>query len=125
MVNKQLGVKSAKEVNGATMRVRSGSTTELNLADYIRANKMTLKRVVFDDLDKIRAAFFAGRCDVFTGDRVRLYATRTANAPNPDNYVILAEIISKEPLGQWSATATINSPTSWGGRSSPCSKSRN
>src|SRR5712671_173767 len=99
MVNKKLGVKSAKELNGATVCVPSGSTTELNLADYFRANKMTLKPVVFDDVDQIRGAFFAGRCDVYTGDSVRLYATRAANAPNPDDYVILPEIISKEPLG--------------------------
>jgi general L-amino acid transport system substrate-binding protein len=99
MVNKKLGVKSAKELNGATVCVPSGSTTELNLADYFRANKMTLKPVVFDDIDQIRGAFFAGRCDVYTGDRARLYATRAANAPNPDDYVILPEIISKEPLG--------------------------
>jgi len=99
MVNKKLGVKSAKELHGATVCVPSGSTTELNLADYFRANKMTLKPVVFDDIDQIRGAFFAGRCDVYTGDRVRLYATRAANAPNPDDYVILPEIISKEPLG--------------------------
>jgi len=99
MVNKKLGVKSAKELNGATVCVAPGTTTELNLADYFRANKMTLKPVVFDDIDQIRGAFFAGRCDVYTGDRVRLYATRAANAPNPDDYVILPEIISKEPLG--------------------------
>ncbi|MEA2799919.1 MAG: ral L-amino acid transport system substrate-binding protein [Rhodospirillaceae bacterium] len=99
MVNKKLGVKSAKELNGATVCVPSGSTTELNLADYFRANKMTIKPVVFDDVDQIRAAFFAGRCDVYTGDSVRLYATRAANAPNPADYVILPEIISKEPLG--------------------------
>jgi general L-amino acid transport system substrate-binding protein len=99
MVNKKLGVKSAKELNGATVCVPSGSTTELNLADYFRANKMSLKPVVYDDVDLIRGAFFAGRCDVYTGDRVRLYATRAANAPNPDDYVILPETISKEPLG--------------------------
>ena len=99
MVNKKLGVKSAKELAGATICVPSGSTTELNLADYFRANKMALKPVVFDDVDQIRGAFFAGRCDVYTGDSVRLYATRAANAPNPTDYVILPEIISKEPLG--------------------------
>src|SRR5216683_1812015 len=99
MVNKKLGVKSAKELNGATVCVPSGSTTELNVADYFRANKMVLKPVVFDDVDQIRGAFFAGRCDVYTGDSVRLYATRAANAPNPDDYIILPEIISKEPLG--------------------------
>jgi general L-amino acid transport system substrate-binding protein len=102
MVNKKLGVKSAKELNGATVCVPSGSTTELNLADFLRANRMTMKAVVFDDVDQIRGAFFSGRCDVYTGDRVRLFATRAANVPAPataEDYVILPEIISKEPLG--------------------------
>ena len=99
MVPKKLGVKSAKEMNGATICVPSGSTTELNVADYFRAMKMTFKPVIIEDVDQIRAAFFAGRCDVYTGDRVRLFATRAANTPNPDDYVILPEIISKEPLG--------------------------
>jgi general L-amino acid transport system substrate-binding protein len=99
MVNKKLGVKSAKELNGATVCVPSGSTTELNVADYFRATRMTFKPVIIEDVDQIRAAFFAGRCDVYTGDRARLYATRAANAPNPADYVILPEIISKEPLG--------------------------
>src|SRR5689334_4317229 len=99
MVNKKLGVKSAKELNGATACVAPGSTTELNLADYSRANKMSFKPVVIEKVDEIRAAFFSGRCDVYTTDRSGLYATRIANAPNPDDYVILPEIISKEPLG--------------------------
>ncbi len=99
MVPKKLGVKSAKEMNGATICVPSGSTTELNIADYFRANKMTFKPVIIEDADQIRAAFFAGRCDVYTGDRARLYATRAANTTNPDDYVILPEVISKEPLG--------------------------
>ena len=99
MVPKTLAVKSAKELNGATICVPSGSTTELNVADYFRANKMSFKPVIIEDVDQIRAAFFSGRCDVYTGDSVRLFATRAANAPNPDNYVILPEIISKEPLG--------------------------
>ena len=99
MVPKKLGVKSAKEMNGATICVPSGSTTELNIADYFRANNMTFKPVIIEDADQIRAAFFAGRCDVYTGDRARLYATRAANTSNPDDYVILPEVISKEPLG--------------------------
>jgi general L-amino acid transport system substrate-binding protein len=99
MVPKKLGVKSAKELNGATICVPSGSTTELNIADYFRAMKMTFKPVIIEDVDQIRGAFFSGRCDVYTGDRARLYATRVANSTNPDNYVILPEIISKEPLG--------------------------
>ncbi len=99
MVNKKLGVKSAKELNGATVCVQPGTTTELNLADYFRANKMTFKPVVIEKIEEVRAAFFAGRCDVFTTDASGLYATRAANAPTPDDYIILPEIISKEPLG--------------------------
>jgi general L-amino acid transport system substrate-binding protein len=99
MVNKKLGVKSAKELNGATVCVQPGTTTELNLADYFRANKMTFKPVVIEKVEEVRAAFFSGRCDVFTTDASGLYSTRAANAPNPDDYVILPEIISKEPLG--------------------------
>ncbi len=99
MVSKKLGVKSAKELNGATVCVQPGTTTELNLADYFRANKMTFKPVVIEKIEEVRAAFFAGRCDVFTTDASGLYATRAANAPNPDDYIILPEIISKEPLG--------------------------
>jgi general L-amino acid transport system substrate-binding protein len=101
MVNKKLGVKSAKELNGATICVPSGSTTELNVADYFRANKMTFKPVIIEDVDQIRGAFFSGRCDVYTGDSARLYATRAANVPapaKPEDFVILPEIISKEPL---------------------------
>src|SRR5438874_2797730 len=98
MVNKKLGVKSARELNGATICVPSGSTTELNVADYFRANKMTFKPVIIEDVDQIRAAFFSGRCDVYTGDRARLYATRAANTAKSDDYEILPEIISKEPL---------------------------
>ena len=99
MVPKKLGVKSAKELNGATVCVAPGTTTELNLADYFRANKMTFKPVVIEKVEEVRAAFFAGRCDVFTTDASGLYSTRAANAPNPDDYIILPEIISKEPLG--------------------------
>ena len=102
MVPKKLGVKSAKELNGASICVPSGSTTELNIADYFRANRMTFKPVIIEDMDQIRLAFFAGRCDVYTGDTARLYASRAANVPppqKPDEFVILPEIISKEPLG--------------------------
>ena len=98
MVPKKLGVKSAKEMNGASICVPSGSTTELNVADYFRAMKMTFKPVIMEDADQIRGAFFSGRCDVYTGDKARLYATRAANTANPDDYEILPEIISKEPL---------------------------
>ena len=99
MVNKKLGVKSAKELNGASICVLSGSTSELNIADYFRTNKMSFMPVLFEDPDQSRAAFFSGRCDAYSGDQARLYATRAANAPNPDDYIVLPEIISKEPLG--------------------------
>ncbi len=102
LVPKKLGVKSAKELNGATICVAPGTTTELNLADYFRANKMTFKPVVIEKVDEIRAAFFSGRCDVYTTDASSLAATRAANVPPPrtfDDFLILPEIISKEPLG--------------------------
>ena len=83
MVPRKLGVKSAKELNGATVCVPSGSTTELNLADYFRANKMTFKPVVIEKVDDVRAAFFSDRCDVYTTDVSSLYATRAANVPPP------------------------------------------
>ena len=101
MVPKKLGVKTAKELNGSTVCVAPGTTTELNLADYFRANKMTFKPVVIEKVDEIRAAFFSGRCDVYTTDASALAATRVANVPAPltqDDFVILPDIISKEPL---------------------------
>jgi len=98
MVPKKLGVKSAKELNGATVCVQPGTTTELNLSDYFRANKMTFKPVVISDLAEIEAAFFSGRCDVYTTDASGLASTRAVKASNPDDYIILPEIISKEPL---------------------------
>ncbi|CAN5916136.1 amino acid ABC transporter substrate-binding protein [soil metagenome] len=101
LVNKKLGVKSAKELNGATICVAPGTTTELNLADYFRANKMTFKPVVIEKVEEVRAAFFSGRCDVYTNDSSSLYATRAANVPppaKPEDFIILPEIISKEPL---------------------------
>jgi general L-amino acid transport system substrate-binding protein len=101
LVNKKLGVKSAKELSGATVCVQPGTTTELNLADYFRSNKITFKPVVIEKLEEVRAAFFSGRCDVYTNDSSSLYATRAANVPAPAtaaDFIILPEIISKEPL---------------------------
>jgi len=98
MVFKKLGVKSAKELNGATVCVQPGTTTELNLSDFFRANKLTFKPVVIEKLDEVENAYFSGRCDVYTTDRSGLAATRISKAPNPDDQVILPEVISKEPL---------------------------
>ncbi|HEX5319970.1 MAG TPA: amino acid ABC transporter substrate-binding protein [Stellaceae bacterium] len=98
LVAKKLNVKSAKELNGATVCVQPGTTTELNLADYFRASKMEYKPVVIEKLDEATGAFFSGRCDVFTTDSSALAAIRVGRAPKPDDYVILPERISKEPL---------------------------
>jgi general L-amino acid transport system substrate-binding protein len=98
MVPKKLAVKGAKELNGATICVAPGTTTELNLADYFRANKMDFKPVVIEKVDELYAAFFSGRCDVITGDASGLAAQRIGRASNPDDYVVLPDRISKEPL---------------------------
>jgi len=99
MVPKKLNVKSAKQLNGATICVQPGTTTELNLADYFRANRMTFKPVVIEKLEEVLNAYFNGRCDVFTTDHSGLVALRASRAPKPDDHVILPELISKEPLG--------------------------
>jgi general L-amino acid transport system substrate-binding protein len=98
MVKASLGVKTAKELNGATVCVQTGTTTELNLADYFKANKITYKPVVFEKLDETLQAYLAGRCDVYTTDQSGLYSVRVQQ-PKPEDHVILPEIISKEPLG--------------------------
>ncbi|WP_029006758.1 amino acid ABC transporter substrate-binding protein [Azospirillum halopraeferens] len=98
MVPKSLGVTSAKDLGGATVCVQSGTTTELNLADYFRANNLQYNPVVIESVDEVNAAYFAGRCDVYTTDASGLAGTRAAVAPNPDDHVILPEVISKEPL---------------------------
>jgi general L-amino acid transport system substrate-binding protein len=99
MVPRKLNVKSAKQLNGATVCVQPGTTTELNLADYFRANRMTFKPVVIETLPEVLNAYFSGRCDVFTTDVSGLVSTRGSRAPNPADHIILPEVISKEPLG--------------------------
>jgi general L-amino acid transport system substrate-binding protein len=98
MVNKKLGVKSAKELNGASICVQQGTTTELNLADFFRANKMDYKVVTFGTSEEALKAYDSGRCDSYTTDRSGLAADRLSMA-KPDDHIILPEIISKEPLG--------------------------
>lgn len=98
MVKKSLGVKNALELNGATVCVQTGTTTELNLADFFRTHNMTFKPVVFENADQTIAAYDSGRCDVFTTDQSGLYAERI-KLKNPADNVILPNIISKEPLG--------------------------
>ena len=97
LVPKKLGVKSAKELEGATVCVLPGTTTEMNVSDFFRSNGMKWKPVVIEQTAELSKAFFAGRCDALTSDASQLAAHR-AVARNPDDYVLLPEIISKEPL---------------------------
>ena len=123
MINskKITGVNSALQLSGASVCVQAGTTTELNLADYFKANKMEYSPVVFEKNEEVNAAYDSGRCDVLTTDQSGLYATRLSLAA-PDDHVVLPEIISKEPLGpavrqgddqwfdivKWSYNAMIN-----------------
>jgi general L-amino acid transport system substrate-binding protein len=97
MVPNKLGVKSAKDLDGATVCVLPGTTTEQNAADFFRSNNMKWNPVVIESTSELAKTFFAGRCDVLTSDASQLAGTR-AVAPNPKEYSILPEIISKEPL---------------------------
>ena len=98
IIRKSLKVNSALELNDAAICVQQGTTTELNLADYFRTNKMRLKTVTFATLDEALKAYETGRCDAFTADASALYSVRLKLA-KPDDNVVLPEIISKEPLG--------------------------
>lgn len=100
MINTQKikGVNSALQLSGAAICVQAGTTTELNLADYFKANKMEYSPVVFEKNEEVNAAYDSGRCDVLTTDQSGLYATRLSLA-SPDDHVVMPEIISKEPLG--------------------------
>ena len=98
LVAKDLGVKSATEMDGASFCIQAGTTTELNLADYFRANNMSYTPITFDTSDQTAKAFEAGRCDALTSDQSQLYALRIT-LKNPDMAMVLPEVISKEPLG--------------------------
>ncbi len=98
MINKNLGVKSAKDLDGAAVCIQAGTTTELNLADYFRQHGMKYQAVVFDTSDQTVKGFESGRCDVLTSDASQLYALRIKLA-KPESAMVLPEIISKEPLG--------------------------
>ncbi|MDD7970617.1 amino acid ABC transporter substrate-binding protein [Roseinatronobacter alkalisoli] len=97
MVRESLGVASALDLDGASVCVSAGSTTELNLADYFSANGMSYSPVRFDRADEVLAAYDAGRCDVYTSDLSGLAARRLV-MENPAEHVMLPETISKEPL---------------------------
>ncbi len=121
MVKKDLKVAAAKELSGASVCVQTGTTTELNVADYFRRNGLDYKPVVFEKLPETIAAYNAGRCDVFTSDVSQLYGVRLTLG-NSEDHVVLPDVISKEPLGpavrqgdaqwanivRWVLFATIN-----------------
>ncbi len=98
LVNKKLGVSSAKELDGATICIQAGTTTELNVSDYFRSNGLKYTPITFDTSDESAKSLESGRCDVLTSDQSQLYAQRIKLAA-PTEYVVLPEVISKEPLG--------------------------
>jgi general L-amino acid transport system substrate-binding protein len=98
MVKKELGISSALELGGAAVCTNTGTTTELNVADYFRANNMEYEVVAFEKADEVVAAYDSGRCDVYTTDQSGLYAQRI-KLQDPDAHMVLPEVISKEPLG--------------------------
>ena len=98
MINKELGVSSVKDLSGASVCTETGTTTEQNMADYFNANKIEYQVIAFEKPDQTVQAFNTGRCDVYSTDASALYAQRlTLN--DPDRFVVLPEVISKEPLG--------------------------
>ena len=98
MVSKSLGVSSAKELDGASVCIQTGTTTELNLADFFSSNNMSYEAVTIETNDEARQNYEAGRCDIYTTDASGLASTRSS-LPNPNDHMVLPEIISKEPLG--------------------------
>ncbi|MEO5677886.1 MAG: amino acid ABC transporter substrate-binding protein, partial [Usitatibacter sp.] len=98
MVPVKSKVKSAKSLKGATVCVQSGTTTEKNLTDYSRANKLDLKPIVFEKQEAATGAYFSGRCNAFTTDASGLASIRNKDAKDPKEHIILPELISKEPL---------------------------
>ena len=98
LVKKSMGVKSAKEMDGATVCVQPGTSTELADSDYFRINKMKFSPILIQDLSEIQSAFLSGRCDAYSTDSSAL-ATFRATQMNKEDFVLLPEIISKEPLG--------------------------
>ncbi|MFT5934760.1 MAG: general L-amino acid transport system substrate-binding protein, partial [Hydrogenophaga sp.] len=99
MVPKKLNVTSAKQLKGASVCVQSGTTTELNLSDYSRANKLDLKPIVFEKVEAATAAYVAGRCQAYTTDASGLASIRAKEVSTPADHIILPELVSKEPLG--------------------------
>jgi general L-amino acid transport system substrate-binding protein len=109
LVKRDAGVKELKDLKGATVCVAQGTTHEVTLGDYGRANGIDWKPLVFDRTDTMYQTFFGGRCDVMTQDASALAGAVTTAAPNPADYVVLPQTISKEPLGPF----TRNGDEAW------------
>ena len=99
LVAKKYKVSTAKQLKGAQVCVQAGTTTEKNLADFSKTHNLAIKPVVFDTYEAAFKALFAGRCQAYTTDASGLASVKNKEAPNPDDYMILPDIISKEPLG--------------------------
>ena len=99
MVHRDSGVTSARQLDGATVCVQPGTTTELNMTDYFRANRLRFTPVVIENIEEIRTAFINRRCDAYTTDASSLASFAAAQGANANRYLLLPEIISKEPLG--------------------------
>ena len=99
MVPTQSGIKSLKQLKGVSVCVQSGTTTEKNLTDYSKANKLEIKPIVFEKMEAANAAYFSGRCKAYTTDASGLAAIRSKEAKSPKDHTILSELISKEPMG--------------------------
>jgi general L-amino acid transport system substrate-binding protein len=109
LVAKKLGVKSVKDLNGASVCVQTGTDTQLTMADYARAHGIEMKPVTIDNLSQAVSAFLSGRCDSFTSDSSQLASVRAFQTPSPDDYLVLPELISREPL----ATAVRQGDDQW------------
>ena len=101
MVPKKLGVKSAKDLDGAQVCVQPGTSNEQNLVDWFATHKMQYRAVVIENLVELEKAFYAGRCDVYLSDASTLAASRSSRAGNAEDFVILPERVNKSPLSPW------------------------
>ena len=99
MVRRAANVTSARQLDGATVCVQPGTTTELNMADYFRTNRLRYTPVIIDNIEELRAAFISGRCDAYTNDASSLASFAASQGANMSQFLLLPEIISKEPLG--------------------------
>lgn len=99
LIHKRFGVKSAKELNGAEICVQSGTTNEKNLTTYLGVHRIKAKAIVYDNFEAAYKAFFSGRCQAFSTDVSALIGLKARQSGKPEDYVVLPEVFSKEPLG--------------------------